>query len=90
MTLMDIEEGVTDIIVADNLVGTSVTPPNLSVGADLAVAPDAATASWRVTLMATRDSAPPPDVGREVCFGIWNGHLIASGLPFIMWKERWV
>ena len=31
---MDVEDGAADISVADNLFDTSVTPPNLSVGAD--------------------------------------------------------
>ena len=38
---MDVEDGAADISVADNLFGTSVTAPNLSVGADAAVAPGA-------------------------------------------------
>ena len=47
-----VEDGTANISVADNLVGTSVTPPNLSVDADLAVAPYAAKVFRRVTLMA--------------------------------------
>ena len=66
MEPMEVEDSTADIIVADNLPGsgTSVTPPNLSVGADPAVAPDAATAFLESDF--DSESSQPPDVRREV------------------------
>ena len=64
MEPMEVEDSTADIIVADNLPGTSVTPPNLSMGIDPAVAPDTATAFLESDF--DSESSQPPDVRREV------------------------
>ena len=60
---MDVEDGTTDISVADNLFGTSVSPPNLSVGADPAVAPSAHEGPKEQ--VGDGEGEYPPDIGRE-------------------------
>ena len=77
---MDVDDGAADISVADNLFGTSVTPPNLSVGADAAVAPGAD--EGRCEADGDGEGAHRREVGREVHFGIWKGCPIASKLPY--------
>ena len=85
---MDVEDGAADISVADNLFGTSVTAPNLSVGADAAVAPGAEPGHSEAE--GDGEGGEPPDVGRELPFGMMKTSPSVSELPYKAWKEKWV
>ena len=85
---MEVEDSAADISVADNLFGTSVTPPNLSVGADAAVAPGAD--EGRSEADGDGEGGGPPDVGRELPFDTMKTSPRVSELPYKAWKEKWV
>ena len=85
---MDVEDGAADISVADNLFGTSVTPPNLSLGAEAAVAPGAE--ADRSEAEGDGEGGGPPDVGRELPFDMMKTSPSVSELPYKAWKEKWV
>ena len=83
---MDVEDGTADISVADNLFGTLVTPPNLSVGVDAAVVPGANEVPTEVD--GDGEGERPPDVGRELPFGMMKTIPSVSELPYKAWKEK--
>ena len=86
---MDVDDGAADISVADNLFGTSFTPPNLSVWVLMRRSHPGAD-EGRCEADGDGEGAHRREVGRGVHFGIWKGCPIASKLPYKVWKEKWV
>ena len=81
---MDTDERAADISVAHNLDGTSIAPPNISVGADPAVAPGADGALEPSAQEG--EGAPPPEAGRELQSGKAHG-MPGDSIPLETKKE---